>query len=151
MATRDDLVGYFAVILDDVLATAGVPATDAPEGLGLPLDAADRAMALVTIPETDEAATEAAYTALARYHILLRVRDKVAPRFKVAVGGDSYALPDSLAGINQLLADAYHAALFLAGPVAVAGGAGVVARGRRIGVIALGGSAAVLGGAGSIR
>lgn len=151
MTTRNDLVTYFAVVLDDVLATAGLPATDTPDGLGLALDAADRAMALVTIPVTDGPARAAAYTALARYHILMRARDKVAPRFKVAVGGDSYALPDSLVGINQLLADAYQAALFLAGPVAVAGGAGVVSRSRKIGVIALGGIGAVVGSAGGVQ
>lgn len=136
---RSDAASYLAVMLDDLLATAGMTGDDDAPNLGFPLDAADRGMTRVAIPETDVAARESAYTALARYHVLLRIRDKVAGRFSVSTGGDTYQLQQSLAGVEKLLAEARTDALYLAGTAAVLGGTGadVVPAAAGIGAIEL--------------
>lgn len=139
MTQRENATEYLAVVLDDVLATAGMPPQDIPAGLGIPLDATDRAMAFVTTPETDVVGREAAYTALAEYFTLLRVRRKIALRFDVSTGGDSYRLSQSQAQIGQLIEEARLRAVFLAGTQAVEGGIGAdaIASGPGIGGIEL--------------
>ncbi len=139
MALRQDAAVYVSVVLDDVLATAGMPPEDVPAGLGIPLDATDSAMAFVTIPETDALGREAAYTALAEYFTLLRVRRKIALRFDVSTGGDSYRLSQSQAQVGQLIEEARLRAVFLAGDAAVSGGIGAdaVTPGPGIGAIEL--------------
>lgn len=133
MTQRSNATEYLAVVLDDVLATAGMgrDATGTPlvnlDVLGQlkePLDATDRAMAFVTTPETDAIGREAAYTALAEYFTLLRARKKIALRFPVNVGGDAFGLDKSLIGINVLIEAAYAEAVQMAGLIAVSGGIG---------------------------
>lgn len=148
MALRDEAAVYVGVVLDDVLATAGMGRDEA--GVPLinldvmgqlkePLDATDSAMAFVTIPETDALGREAAYNQLAEYFTLLRVRRKIALRFDVSTGGDSYRLSQSQAQVGQLIEEARLRAVFLAGDAAVSGGIGAeaVMSGPGIGVIEL--------------
>ncbi len=148
MADREDAVIYVAAVLSAPLATAGFPRRnpddtfvplDTSGSLKEPLDAAEAAMELVTIPETDAAGIEAAYMALVRYHVLLRIRDEIALRFDVGIAGDSYRLSQSQAQIEKLLTDAREAAIFLAGSAAVAGGTGAdaITSGPGIGAIEL--------------
>lgn len=136
MVSREDAVLYVAAVLSAPLATAGLPRRNPDEtvipldtsgSLMEPLDAAEAAMELVTIPLTDAAGIEAAYMALVRYHVLLRIRDEIAPRFPVSISGDTYGLDKSLPGIREMIAEAREAAIFLAGAAAVAGGAGAAA------------------------
>lgn len=139
MAERADILSYIAATLSAPLATAGLAATDTPATLGIALDAAESAMTFVLIPLTDVTAREAAQMALARYHVLLRIRDEIALRFDVGIAGDSYRLSQSQAQIEKLLTDAREAAIFLAGSAAVAGGTGAdaIATGPGIGAIEL--------------
>lgn len=139
MADRADATAYVAAVLSASLATAGLAATDTTGALMEPLNAAEAALELVTIPEADVAGTEAAYMSLVRYHVLLRIRDEVASRFDIGTGGDSYRLSQSLAGIEKLIGEARLAAVFLAGAAAVAGGTGADAAttGPGIGAIEL--------------
>ena len=127
---RADAVPYLAVILDAVLADAGIAATDTSGDLKEPLDATDAGMVYTVIPVTDDAGREAAYFALAEYQTLIRVKRKIAMRFDIGTGGDSYALSQPLKQIDALIAAAKERAIALAGLAAVngapaPGGAGV--------------------------
>lgn len=118
---RLDVLPYLGAILDDVLADAGIAVEDAASNLKEPLDAAEAGMAFTDLDLTDDAGREAAFFALAEYQTLLRVKRKIAMRFDIGTGGDSYALSQPLKQIDSLIATAKERAIALAGLAAVNG------------------------------
>lgn len=125
--TRDEAAVEVGRRLSVVLAEAGIAVADTAGNLKEPLDDALRAMGYA---ETDLATAEsddaAGLLAMLRYQALRTAEERLAAKFDLSTGGDSFRLSQIAANVRALLARAEADAIALFGSLVMAANGGLV-------------------------
>ncbi len=125
--TRAEVAAQVAIRLSAQLADAGLAATDVTNGLKEPIDDALRSLGYAEADLATAAPSDApGFILMAKYHTLRLVLEKVADRFDVTTGGDSYRLNQVIANLEKLLARAEADVIRWFGALVVADDGGVI-------------------------